>query len=145
MLTDERAEKFERLKHLLEQSGLHYFADPEKIVCLIRFGDLDYTDYNTIFVTLQGTDDDIIVATLTILDGEKGYHYSPALLEECMKFNKKVGLLKAQYDERYGDIDVSYETWLATLPEHFAMGIHLLAGRGNELAKKLKTMVKKKK
>ena len=134
-------ERFERLKHLLTQSGLHYFADPEKKVCLIRFGDLDSTDYDTIFVTLQGSDDDIIVATLTLLDGEKGYHYTIKILEECMKFNKKVGLLKTQFDERYGDIDLSYETWLATLPENLAVGIHLLAGRGNELAKKIKKML----
>ncbi len=138
----ERDEKFERLKHLLKQSGLHYFADADKEVCIIRFSDLEYTDYDTVFITLQGSSDDIIVATLTILDGDKEYHYSPTVLEECMKFNKNVGLLKAQYDERYGDIDVSYETWLATLPEHFNTGIQLLAGKGNTLAKKLKKMIK---
>jgi len=140
---DNKLEKFERLKHLLEQSGLHYFADPEKTVCLIRFGDLEFTDFDTIFVTLQGSDDSVVVATLTLLDGEKGYHFPSQVLEECMRFNKKVGLLKTQYDERYGDIDMSYETWLATLPEHLSTGIRLLAGRGNELAKKLKDMLKK--
>ncbi len=141
----ERQEKFERLKLLLEQSGLHFFADTDKTVCLIRFGDLEYTDFDTIFVTLQGADNDIIVATLTVLDGEKGYHYSPRILEECMRFNKNVALLKAQYDERYGDIDLSYETWLAVLPENISMGIRLLAGRGNELGKLLKDILQKEK
>ncbi|RKZ27865.1 hypothetical protein DRQ26_02335 [bacterium] len=142
MSKSNRAEKFERLKHLLEQTGLHYFADGDKEVCLVRFSDLEHTDYDTVFITLQGSADDIIVATLTILDGDKGYHYSTEVLEECMKFNKNVGLLKAQYDERYGDIDVSYETWLATLPENFNTGIQLLAGKGNDLARVLKSMMK---
>lgn len=138
----EKLDKFNRMKHLLDQSGFHFFSDAEKSVCLIRFGDLGNSDYDTVFVTLQGSDDDIIVATLTILDGEKGYHYPPEVLEECMRFNKGVGLLKAQYDERYGDIDVSYETWLATLPENLATGIHLLAGKANSLAQQLKNMLK---
>ncbi|MCD6594577.1 hypothetical protein J7L68_02740 [bacterium] len=136
--------KFDRLKILLEQANLSYFADPEKKVCLIRFGDLKNTDFDTIFLALQGSDDDIIVATLTLLDGEKGYHYPVKVLEECMKFNKQYGLLKSQYDERYGDIDLSYETWLATLPENLAVGIGLLASKGNLLAKQLKDIIKKK-
>ncbi len=142
MDSQETAQKFERLKLLLEQSGMSYFADPEKGVCLIRFRELKNTDFNTIYVALQGTNDDIIVATLTLLDGEKGYHYPLKVLEECMKFNKKYGLLKTQYDERYGDIDISYETWLATLPENLAVGIRLLASRGDELAGGLKKMLK---
>ena len=134
-------ERFERLKLLLDQAELAYFADPDKGVCLMRFSDLKNSDFNTIFLALQGVDEDIIVATLTILDGEKGYHYPFKVLEECMKFNKKFGLLKAQYDERYGDIDISYETWMATLPENLATGIKLLASNGDKLAKRLKNII----
>ncbi len=138
-------EKFDRLKTLLRQANLSFFADPEKKVCLIRFADLKNTDFDTIFLALQGSDEDIIVATLTLLDGEKGYHYPPKVLEECMKFNKEYGLLKAQYDERYGDIDLSYETWLATLPENLAVGIGLLASKGELLAKQLKNIIEESK
>ncbi len=143
MPEDVRREKFERLKLLLSETGLHFFADSDKLICLLRFGDLDNTDFDTIFVTLQGGDSDIIVATLTILDGEKGYVYTPEVWKECMRFNKHVGLLKAQYDERYNDIDVSYETWLATLPENLALGIRMLAAEGNQLAKRLKALLAK--
>lgn len=137
-----RREKFERLKFLLEETRFNFFADPDKGVCLLRFADLKNTDFDTVFLSLQGSESDIIVATLTLLDGEKGYEYPPEVYEACLKFNKKVALLKAQLDERYGDIDLSYETWLATLPEHLEIGIELLVSHGDEFARQLKEMLK---
>jgi hypothetical protein len=133
-------QKFERLKLILEQTGLLYFADTEKQLCLLRFGDLTYTDFDTIYLSLRGRDNDVIVATLTLLDGEKKYPFNTGVFEHCLKFNKNVGLLKTQFDSKHGDIDLSYETWLATLPEHLYLGIHLLASEGNELARELKSL-----
>ncbi len=138
----EKRDKFERLKLLLDRTTLNYFADPDKGVCLVRFADMK-TDFDTVFVYLQGAENDIIVATLTLLDGEKGYHYTKEIYEACLKFNKKVALLKAQFDERYGDIDLSYETWLAILPEHLQMGIELLVSHGNALVSELRRMLAK--
>ena len=137
----ERKEKFERLKFLLEETRFNFFADSDKGVCLIRFGDLENADFDTVFVYLQGSESDIIVATLTLLDGEKGYRYPREIYEECLRFNKKVALLKTQFDERYGDIDISYETWLATLPENLEMGIELLVSHGDAFAGELKKML----
>ncbi len=139
---NEHLQKFERLKLLLDQAGINYLADPDKAVCAVRVRELRNCDFNTVYIALQGNGEDIIVATLTILDGEKNYHYPKNVLENCMKFNKQYGLLKTQYDERYGDIDLSYETWLATLPENFAIGLHLLITNGDDLAKDLKNLIR---
>lgn len=142
MNSEYEKEHFERLKYLVEQTGLPFFADTEKQVIIIPVPS-KASDTDSIFITLQGGEKNIIVATFTVLNGDRNYKYPNEIFKECMKFNKHEGLIKAEYDERYGDIDVTYESWIGTLPEQLSVGIKLLFMSGEKLAKLLKPIVEK--
>lgn len=143
MNSEQEKEHFERLKYIIEQTGLPFFADAEKQVILIPVPS-KMADSDSIYITLQGSEKNIIVATFTVLNGDKKYKYPSEVFKECMKFNKHEGLIKAEYDERYGDIDITYESWIGTLPEHLSVGIKLLFAGGEKLAKLIKPLVEKK-
>ncbi|MCD6595667.1 hypothetical protein J7L68_08340 [bacterium] len=137
------AQNFDVLKKLLDATSIPYIADDKKELCAIEVGESKESDSKTIFVRLDGGNNDFVIARITIIDGKKNCDFPPEIYKECLEFNQRTGLLKTQYDTQYGDIDLTYETWLSTSPDDFTRGLRYLADNADVLAKKLKTFIKK--
>ena len=137
------AQNFDKLKKLLDATSIPYIADDKKQLCAIQLDDLKESDTKTIFVRLDGANKDFIIARITIIDGKNGTDFPPELYKECLEFNQRTGLIKTQYDSQYGDIDLTYVTWLSTSPDDFTRGLRYLVDDADALAKKLKPLMRK--
>jgi len=136
------AQNFADLKTVLDAGGVPYIADDAEEVCVISLDGLEESDGKMIYIKLEGVNKEFVVARLTIIDGIDGTEYMGDVYRECLVFNHGTGLLKAQYDPKYGDIDITYEAWISTPPEDFVKGIQFLVEKADKLAAKIKKILK---
>lgn len=129
----------DRLKSLLNDSGLKYTWDDSGGFAKIPFSDIESMDTKAVFAYVSDKEGEWAKVRITVLDAEKAAHFPATVVRRAMALNRQYWLVQFAYDEKWGDIDAAIGMRMEVLTGKLLKDyIKHLVSTGEQAAKDLK-------